>query len=259
MVKLKFWAVLLAACGALSACSLLDPSGDTDASSDTVAQSATGLTPTTTPALGVEGADATLELSDKEIFSELQALYAMYGIEGIPELVDGVWFLNGVAQSEEAKTGFLGAARRVEGINVTRNLIAVGGAPDATITAEGGEEQIAASGEAAQPVASEDSSQPAALGDGTTEVAATEDVAAPAPAVPAPATPAGGETLPRTGLELTLGLMATGLIAAGAFAVATGRHLWLKAQLTNCFRILPVNPFSTPNSVFTVRPRRRRR
>ena len=61
------------------------------------------------------------------------------------------------------------------------------------------------------------------------------------------------DALPRTGIKTNLAVVALLLIAAGVFAVSTGRHLWLKAQLTNAFRVVPLN------STFTVEHQRRSR
>jgi hypothetical protein len=60
------------------------------------------------------------------------------------------------------------------------------------------------------------------------------------------------DALPRTGTSLVLTLVGTALLALGLTAVSTGKHLWLKAQLTNAFRIEPLG------STFRVERRRRR-
>lgn len=61
------------------------------------------------------------------------------------------------------------------------------------------------------------------------------------------------DSLPRTGGTLVLALVGMVLLALGYTTVATGKHLWLRAQLTNCFRIEPLT------STFRVQQRRRRR
>jgi OmpA-OmpF porin, OOP family len=61
------------------------------------------------------------------IKEQLLALYAEYGIEGEPELVDGTWFLRGVAPDADAKSGIAGPARKVEGVSRTRNVLLASG------------------------------------------------------------------------------------------------------------------------------------
>ena len=154
-----------------------------------------------------------------DIILGVEALYEFYGIAGSVMFEDGVWVFSGTAPDENALALFLGEARRLEGVNITRSQIEI--APPADIETAG------------------------ESGSATEETAATETT-----------TTEGEGTLPLTGMSVSVILSITAmlLIAAGAFAVATGKHLWLKAQLTNAFRPVPLN-----TTIFEVQPGRRRR
>lgn len=107
---------------------------------------------------GVLGTDLWLlvlepdpEAVNGEIKAALLVLYSEYGISGEPELVDGAWFLNGVAPDAAAKSDIAGPARRVEGVTRTRNMLLVSGEPgtphtsrSTVLTVESG--QVALSG-----------------------------------------------------------------------------------------------------------------
>lgn len=195
----------------LSGCSLFK----VDAEGEEASATPTTVTPTTlvVPEL-VDEPPTTFD-----IILGVEELYEFYGIVGSVTFEDGVWVFSGTAPDENALALFLGEARRLEGVNITRSQIEI--APPADIEAAG--ESDSATEEAA-----------------ATETAATE----------------GEATLPLTGMSVSVILSITAmlLIAAGAFAVATGKHLWLKAQLTNAFRPVPLN-----TTIFEVQRGRRRR
>ena len=228
----KFWLVALAASGALllSACSLFTVDDDGDADDELTAASITTLVPAT---VTVASAPADTPPTTFELLAELEALYEIYGITGTPTFENDVWVFTGVAPDENVLAEFLGSARRLEGVNVTRSLI-----------------ELAPAGEVAAP--------PTVEG----EAAANEETAPPAsgPAADPGSETAGpveeAETLPLTGpgLSVILSIAAMLLIAMGAFAVATGKHIWLKTQLTNAFR-----PEPSRTSIFEVERRRRGR
>ncbi|GEM_PF-7041919 len=229
----KFWFVALVASGALllSACSLFTVDDEADAGDELTAASSTTLVPTT---VTVAPVPADTPPTTFELLAELEALYQVYGIKGTPTFENDVWVFTGVAPDETILAEFLGSARRLEGVNVTRSLIelAPAGEVAAPGTAQAGE---TATGDGAAPPASAPAADPGS------ETAAPVEQA---------------ETLPLTGpgLSMILSIAAMLLIAMGAFAVATGKHIWLKAQLTNAFRPVP-----SRTSIFEVERRRGRR
>ena len=236
----KLFAVVLGLVVALSGCSLFqDDDGDGSASSPSVDS---GASPDVSEGIDGSATSDTLAAprTDQEVLTELQGLYAQFGVQGGAELSDGIWVLRGTAPNADALSQFLGAARRIDGISVTRSQITVADSADSADmgeSADGAGGDQSDGGAAAEDGAAE--SGDTATEDGTDAAAGVEDNA---------------DSLPRTGFKANLAVVALMLIAAGAFAVSTGRHLWLKAQLTNAFRIVPLN------STFTVerQPRSRR-
>lgn len=228
MRKTKQALIFLAAALALSGCSLFEVEDAADTTSqDGASQAVAGA--------GVSGDEAAgaAARTPAEVLAELQALFAVYGIEGTAEFQDGVWVLRGTAHEDATRAQFIGAARRVEGVNVSRSEIALASpVEDAAGTAD---EASVTSTEGA---------------DGTAP-AATETAAGSADAAD------GGvlaeDTLPLTGIKTNLAVLAMLLIAAGMVVVSTGRHIWLRTQFTNCFRIAPVT------TTFTIERRRRRK
>lgn len=89
--------------------------------------------PEPAPAAAAEDAPEAEPTVD-EIRAALEALYEEYGIEGSPELVDGVWLLGGLAPDDAAKSELVGAARRVEGVDRTRDQLVVSGSPGSPAT-----------------------------------------------------------------------------------------------------------------------------
>ncbi|MDG2114490.1 MAG: hypothetical protein P8N02_17995 [Actinomycetota bacterium] len=218
MTKPKNAGLLLAAGLMLSSCSLLDTDETPAVQSD---QSALG---TVSPAAQTPLQPAlNAAPTQAEISAELQALYLLHGIEGSPVFDDEVWFLDGTARDQTSLSEFLGAARRVPGVSVTRNFIVVAApavsTPDAQTT--GGQDGVQTD---------------------DTASGSAQDTAAPE---------AADDALARTGLSLNLALIASLLILAGAAAVSTGRHIWVRTQFTNCFRV------AASTTTFTVKTRQR--
>ena len=229
MTRLRISALLVVAGLVLSSCSLFSSEEAADVPSeqtlfDNISPAAQGPA-AQGPAAPVADAVAT----QTETLAQLEDLYRLYGIEGSPRFDGGVWFLDGIAPDEASRSHFVGAAQLVAGVNVTSDLVVFAAPVDSTT----GDDSTGAPQDAAAPAAGDDAA-----------TSVPQDAAAPAEA---------DDALARTGLSFNLALVATLLIVAGMAAVSTGRHIWLRTQFTNCFRVV------TSTTTFTVQSGQRPR